>query len=79
MSKATTLASGAITGADQIVVELVQAADTPAVVLVRWPDQPTVRPPSRFDATAAAVMRVLAAARVSLAQIKAGERQQTTD
>ena len=56
-----------------------QASDAPAVVLMRWPDQPTVSPPSRFDATAAAVMRVLAAARVTLAQRKAGERQQTTD
>ena len=75
MSKTTTLASGAITNADQLVVELVTPPDAPPVILIKWPDQPTVCPPSRFDATAAAVMRLLAAARVSLAQIKAGERQ----
>jgi len=67
-----TLATGQI-GNDQLTIELVQTSDTPPAILFRWPDQPTVCPPSRFDATAAAVMRVLAAARDALAQIKAGE------
>ena len=69
-----TLASAPITNADQLIVELVTLLDAPAIILIKWPDQPTVCPPSRFDATAAALMRVLAAARVTLAQIKAGER-----
>ena len=75
MSKTTTLASAPITNADQLIIELVTPPDAPATILIRWPDQPTVCPPSRFDATATAVMRVLAAARVTLAQIKAGERR----
>ena len=79
MSKATTLASAPDHQRDQLVIELVTPADAPAAVLVRWPGQPTVSPPSRFDAAAAATMRTIAAARVALAQIKAGERQQTTD
>ena len=70
MSKVTPLASAPITNADRLIIELV----TPPTILIRWPDQPTVCPPSRFDATATAVMRVLAAARVTMSQIKARER-----
>ena len=34
-SKTTTLATGQINSSDQLVIELVQASDTPAVVLAR--------------------------------------------
>ncbi len=61
MSNVTPLAAGQINASDQLVIELVQADDAPAAILIRWPDQPTVSPPTRFDATAAAVMRLLAA------------------
>jgi hypothetical protein len=37
MSKLTQLASGQITEAASITVELVEADETPAAVLVRWP------------------------------------------
>jgi hypothetical protein len=37
MSKVTQLASGQITEAASITVELVEADETPAAVLVRWP------------------------------------------
>ncbi len=49
-----TLASAPITNADQLIIELVTPPDAPATILIRWPDQPTVGPPSRFDATVAA-------------------------
>ena len=68
------LATGQINASDQLVIELVQASDTPAMVLVRWPEQPTISPPSRFNATAAAVMKVMANAVVAMEQRKASER-----
>ncbi len=37
MSKVTVLASGHINGADSITIELIEANETPAVVIVRWP------------------------------------------
>jgi hypothetical protein len=73
MSKTTTLASGAINGADEISIELVQPADTPAVVLLRWPDAPSVCDPRRLTATANATMRILARAVAQLALIRAAE------
>ena len=42
-----TLATAPITNADQLIVELVTPPDAPAVILINWPDQPTVCPPSR--------------------------------
>jgi hypothetical protein len=41
MSQVTELASGQITAVDAIVIELVQADETPAVVIIRWPAKPT--------------------------------------
>jgi hypothetical protein len=73
MSKTTTLAAGQITAADQISIELVQASETPTVILIRWPDAPSVTDPRRFAATANAVMAVLAAASARLAEIKAAQ------
>ena len=37
MSKVTELASGQITATETIKVELVQASQTPAVVIITWP------------------------------------------
>jgi hypothetical protein len=39
MSQITELASSQINAVDAIVVELVEADETPAVVIVRWPRQ----------------------------------------
>ena len=39
MSKVTTLAEGQITPTDQLVIELVQADEAPAVVIVTRPGQ----------------------------------------
>jgi hypothetical protein len=41
-------ASGQINGADSILIELVEADETPAVVIVTWPVKPTVLHPRRF-------------------------------
>jgi hypothetical protein len=47
-SKVTELASGAITATDYLVIELIEADETPAAVIVRWPLKPTVLHPQRF-------------------------------
>jgi hypothetical protein len=76
-SSPVVLAAGQI-DSDQLVIELVQG-ETPPAILIIWPVAPTVSLPHRFDAPAAVVMRVMANAVVTLAQRKAGDRQQTTD
>jgi hypothetical protein len=73
MSKVTELAAGQITKADRLTVELVQAIETPPVVLVRWPDSPSVLNPNPRELAdiAKAVVRVLAEAQT---RIKAAKR-----
>jgi hypothetical protein len=44
----TELASGAITAVDTVTIELVEADETPVVVIVRWPAKATVSHPRRF-------------------------------
>jgi len=65
----TQLAHGKITNADVIVVELVEPPDLPPIIRIRWPDKPSLCPPTRFDAAVAAAMRVLSNAVVELAAI----------
>jgi len=43
------LASSQITATDSVTVELVEADEKPAVVIVRWPAKPTVLHPHRFQ------------------------------
>jgi hypothetical protein len=52
MSKVTTLAEGQLTAVGTITIELVEADQTPAVVMVQWPPQPTVLHLRRFPDTA---------------------------
>ena len=68
-----TLASGDVTPADQLTIELVQAIETPAVILFHWPTAPTVTDPRRFASVTLAITRIMAEARAKLATIKAGE------
>jgi hypothetical protein len=72
MSKSTTLAAGQITKADQLAVELHQPSDTPAVVLLRWPQAPSVIAPTpkALAAVPASMVRILAAAQAELARSK---------
>jgi hypothetical protein len=39
MSKVTDLASNQVNGHDTITVELIEADETPAVVIIRWPSK----------------------------------------
>jgi hypothetical protein len=73
MSEVTELASGQITSTESISVELIEADQTPAVVIVRWPIKPSVfHPPLPGAADSAAC--VFAAAAVRLAAIKRERR-----
>jgi hypothetical protein len=68
MSKSTILAAGQITKTDRLSVELHQPADTPAVVLLRWPVTPSVCDPNpkALAAVAAAMVRILAEAQTAI-------------
>jgi hypothetical protein len=70
MSQVTELASSQITAIDTLTIELVQADETPAVVIVRWPAKPSVLHPHRFPSVADVAARTFAAAVVRLAQIR---------
>ena len=61
------LAVGTVTQSDRLVVELVQRADTPDAILIKWPPRPTVTDPAKLTATIAAIVRVLGAAQIELA------------
>jgi len=45
MSHVTELATAQLTATDVITIELVEANETPAVVIVRWPSKPSVLHP----------------------------------
>ena len=62
MSQVTELASSQITATDSVTVELVEADEKPAVVIVRWPAKPTVLHPHRFPAPADSAARIFTAA-----------------
>lgn len=70
------LASGQITRADRLEVELHRPPDSPAVILIRWPTSASVLTVDTraIAELARAVVRVLAAAQTQLATIKATER-----
>jgi len=53
------------------VIELVQPADTPAAILIKWSQQPTVTDPAKLTATIAAIVRVLGSAQIELAARRA--------
>lgn len=74
LALSSTSATGQITAVDTITVELVEADETPAVVIVRWSVKPTVLHPRRFPDTASIVVRLFAEAATRLASIKANRR-----
>jgi len=74
MSQITLLATGAITAADTVTIELVEADETPAAIIIRWPVKASVLHPHRFGTTADTVARAFAAAAVRLAQIRRDRR-----
>ena len=73
MSKITELASGAITAADTITIELVETSEHPTVVIIRWPDKPSVIHPRRFPDVASAIARLFAEAHATLVGSKLGD------
>jgi hypothetical protein len=74
MSKITELATGQLTATDSITIELVEADETPAVVIITWPAKPTVLHPRRFPSCANTAAGVFAAAIVRLAHIRSERR-----
>jgi hypothetical protein len=70
VSKITPLATAHLTATDTLTIELIEADETPAVVIVRWPAKPTVNRPRRFPDTAALAARVFAEAATRLAQLR---------
>jgi hypothetical protein len=70
MSQVTELASGQITAVNSITIDLIQADETPAAVIIRWPAKPSVLHPRRFPAAADTAARFFTAAVVRLAQIR---------
>jgi hypothetical protein len=74
MSKSTTLAECSISAFSTITIELVEADETSAVVIVQWPPQPTVLHPRRFSDVAAQIARAFAQAATELASIRARRR-----
>ena len=74
MSKVTTLAESQLTVVGTITIELIEADETPAVVIVRWPSKSTVIHPHRFPSAADNAARTFAAAAVRLAQLKRERR-----
>jgi hypothetical protein len=73
MNKSTILADGKITKADTLRVELHQPVDHPAIILLRWPEAPSVCDPDprAVSGVAASIVRILAEAQARLAKIRA--------
>jgi hypothetical protein len=67
------LASGQITAADQLKVELVQSIETPAAILISWPEAPSVTDPQKLADVIDATVAILARARAALAAARAAE------
>ena len=74
MSQITELASAQVNATGQISVELIEANQTPAVVVITWPDKATVPHPQRFPDTAATLARLFATAATELASIRSRRR-----
>jgi hypothetical protein len=72
MSKVTELATGQLNNTAAIVIELIEANETPAVIIVRWPSKPSVLHPRRFPGAADVAARTFAAAVVSVGPTEAG-------
>ncbi len=70
----TPLARGPLNGADELLIELVEPTDLPSVIRLRWPDKPTVCPPTQLDSVVAAAMKILANSVVELAALKVRKR-----
>jgi hypothetical protein len=67
------LAESRITPSDRLVIELVEALETPPAILLHWPAAPSIADPPEVPAVANAIMIILAGAVARLSQISSGE------
>jgi hypothetical protein len=74
-SHRTELSAGNLNGSARLVVELIEPAELPPVIRIKWPERPTVIPPAQFDAAVAAAMRILSNAVVELAAIRVRKKK----
>jgi hypothetical protein len=76
MSKIIQLAAGQVTRADSISIDLVTPTDAPAMILVRWPQAPSVAEPTprALANIARAMVGITAEAQSRLAAIRAAGR-----
>jgi hypothetical protein len=70
VSKTTVLATGRITGAEIITITHVEWSDSPPVVMIRWPGQPSLTDPNRLPAVANELMAIMTAANAKLDAIQ---------
>jgi hypothetical protein len=70
------LARGTLNRHDQLTIELVQPSDALAAVLVKWPAAPSVLAPNpqALASIATAMVRVMAEAQATLAQLRRRRR-----
>jgi hypothetical protein len=71
MPKRTDLSAGNLNGSDRLTVELVEPTGKPPIIAIIWPPKPTVCTPPQFDQVVATAMRLLSAAVIELAAIRA--------
>ena len=73
-NQTTQLSSGLINRDDRLTVELVEPPGSPAVIILRWPQKPSITTPDAYSNVAAACMQVLSAAIIELAAIRTQRR-----
>jgi hypothetical protein len=74
MSDNIDLARGAVNGADELSVQLIQPDGLPPVVRINWPRRPTTAAAAHNPAVAAAIVKIIAESATALARHKAGGR-----
>jgi hypothetical protein len=62
------LATGHITAADELSIQLVETAASPSLIMIVWPAKATPVRPDMYADCAAKIMRVVAQASIELAR-----------
>jgi hypothetical protein len=71
VSQSSTHLSGGTLNGQTTTIELIEPGNhQPPVIIVKWPQKPTVCPPATFDQLVASAMRVLSNAVVELAAVR---------
>jgi hypothetical protein len=74
-SSITPLASAQLTAVDVLTIEVVETSEHPTMVIIRWPDKPSVIDPRRFADAPATIAQLFARAHVVLAAIRADRKR----